>query len=191
MSPATCSRRAGRKLAGEAGVLVRRSSGATRVLGAVGGGADLFGRQAKRARRRAKRQRARGVAAHARGNGRAPAQRVEHQRADGGAVARAGEAMRLAPVGERRGRRSVPVEDVVEDFRRRRDPSSGAHGLRPGDKDADGEDHPHGDERDGADADRHGARAARRCRPCGCRRARAAPARKSRPGPRRSGCWST
>ena len=46
---------------------------------------------------------ARGVsAAHARGDGCAPAQRVEHERADGGAVARAGKAVRLAPVGKGR-----------------------------------------------------------------------------------------
>ena len=109
-----------------------------------------------RARGAAPSARARGVLlAHAGRDGRAPAQRVEHERADGGAVARAGKAMRLAPVGQRRGGRAMSVEDVVEDFRRRRDPRSCAHGLGSGDQNADGEDHPHGDERDGADADRH------------------------------------
>ena len=101
------------------------------MLRAVGGGAHLLRRQPESARRGTERQRARRVGPHARGDGGAAAQRVEHQRTDGGAVARAGEAVRLAPVGERRRGRPVPIEDVVEDLGRGRDPRSGAHGPTP------------------------------------------------------------
>ena len=119
-------RRARGERAGEAGFLGVAQWG-DRVLGAVGRGADRLGGHAERARCGAERQRARGILTHAGGDGRAAAQRVEHDRADGGAVARPGEAMRLAPVGQRRGCRAVSGEDVVEDFRRRRDPRACAH----------------------------------------------------------------
>ncbi len=69
------------------------------------------------------------VAAHAVRDGRASAQRVKHEIADGAAVAGSREAMRLAPIRERVRRRARPARHVVEDLDRGRKAGGRRHGA--------------------------------------------------------------
>ncbi len=71
------------------------------------------------------------VSAHAPGDRRAAAKRVVDEVADGGAVARPGEAVRHAPVPQRLAGRAVARIDVGQHFRRSGDQARDPHAVKP------------------------------------------------------------
>ena len=144
---------------------------------------DGRGRQAQRAAARRPARCARGrVAVHLRGERPPAAQGVVDEVADGGAVAGAGEAVALAPVGERGRRRPVPAQDLLEHLDGGLDVGARPHGLRPARPSHVQEQlDPH----DGHDQEARARRPASASAPCwgrcGWRRARRASARTARP----------
>ncbi len=90
---------------------------------------DLLQIQPALAREHAEHQSARRVRPHHMRAGGLPAQRVIDQRGDRGAILRAGEAARQAPVLERVGRRPAPLDDVVQNLDGGADAGGGRHGV--------------------------------------------------------------
>ncbi len=88
---------------------------------------DRGGVETARLAQRAEHDRARSLGAHDIGRGRALPQRVEDEARDSGAILRAREAMRDAPVLERLGRRPTALGKFVEHFNRGGDMSGGSH----------------------------------------------------------------
>ena len=92
---------------------------------------ELFGGAAPVAHRDAQHQGTRRILAHCEGVARPAAQRVVDQIADGGAIARPGEAIVETPALERLGHRPMPPVDVVEHLDGRRQPAGQPHQMPP------------------------------------------------------------